>query len=160
MPTFLQMFETVSTLSPEITFTSTPLSLNHAIVSLASGLIVSSMATRHIGVLSLDMFSLQVFSSLAHRTSTLKPSCVSALIVCLCLLLKLLVTNSGAPSINVPSSTREAAENFLSLENSSRLVALYFLYFCSVQKCFFRHSFVILLVFVAKTKFAIMVFMS
>ena len=103
-------------LSPEITLISTSFSLNHSIVGLTSGLIVSLMTTIPIIVLLLGSFSSSLICPLTwHKTTTRKPFFACSLTLSKIALS--LVKYSGAPKAYQPLFMNSTHEYFLALEN-------------------------------------------
>ena len=89
-PTRCAIFDTVAGSSPEIIFISTPLSLNHCIVSIASSRICSSRTIRASSVESFPLISLSNFSlSDSARAIIRRP------LLCCCL------TNSSCSGVSL-----------------------------------------------------------
>ena len=130
IPHCLAIYETVPTLSPEITLISTSLFLNQYIVSLTSGLMLSLIINIAIFFLFSGGNSLLVYlpSTLANN-NTRSPSFANSDTLSRTFLSS--VKNSGAPKTYQPNSSNSTPENLRALENS--IVSIIFNCGCSLN---------------------------
>ncbi len=127
-PTRLATSATVMGLSPEIIFIATSFSLNHFIVSIASGRILSAIDIIAIAVISGNSSSC-IGSKVCATSNILSPICANCSIIFDIFLGRFFDKNSGAPVAIVPISSKVTAEYFLLEEKGTILFA------CKVLEC-------------------------
>ena len=108
---------TVTGLSPEMTFTATSLSLNHLIVSIASGRMLSERVTIASAFMPTGNLSPWICPVECAITSTRSPICAYCFTILSIRVGIGFKTNSGAPMTNVPAPSKVTAESFRADEN-------------------------------------------